>query len=404
MSGTTFSSLNAKAQQHLGAAATLLTSEDASEDANTLCAHHADLTDALADLGQTILGDRPVARRTLDRRTIDVLRQGAVAAPWLDRPAAEVSSPSQHLAAAARAIRASSDLWATHHCALGRPRSPEASRLRHPSVLGTAIRHWRELVCASHDIARHLADLDTFEDEIAAEVRSFLSSYPRPHTSVQAVPDLPLALARPPRQLSIDPFVAVSQQVDRIHRHVWGLADAQLITAAVLMNVAAIGMQLTRAWAQVEEPDSPEPQNALGLWAEASAQLTVVRTPDPARTVLQVERLELARLLERCESSTGRWPHRAREDKAVALREACSEYERVAAICAKAVRHLSRSGDLYVTGNSLPGELISRRPDLIAHKLSDTVLPAPPLVARRLEATLHRIGAGQARRLSGTAA
>ena len=404
MSGTTFSSLNAKAQQHLSAAASLLISGGEPEDPRKLTAHHADLTDALAHLGQTIIGDRPNARPTRDRRLIDELRQGGVAAPWLERPTTQVTTASGHIAAAARAVRASSDLWSTHHCALGKPRSPEASKLRHPSVLGPAMRHWRALVCASHDIARHLILLDTFEDGMAAEARSFLASYPRPSASESAVLDLPLALARPPRLRAADPLVAITEQVDRIHRHVWGLAEKRAITAAVLMNVAAIGMQLTRAWAQFEDPEDPGPLSHLELWADAAAQLTTVRTPDSGRTVLQLERLELARLLVRCEGAGGRGLQRTSEEKAAALRAVCAEYGRVATLCAKAVRHLSRSSDLYVTGDSVPGEVISRRPDLISHKLSGGVLPAPPLVSRRLEATLHRIAAGRAHTLSGTAA
>jgi hypothetical protein len=405
VSGATFSSLHSQAQRHLEIAHRLLSGGSASPEApDALCAYHADLTVALAHLGQTILGDRPGSRPSLDRRMIEELRRGGRTAAWRDDPVDDVTTAGHHLVAAARAVRASADLWSTHHCALGQPRSPEAARLRHPTVIGTAMKHWRLLVWGAHGIARQLVLLEFGEGGLADESRTFLSRYPRPRSSPGSLPDLPLALARPPRRPSSDPFVSVADQVDRVHRHVWELAAAERITAAVLMNVAAIGLQLARAWARYEMEQHKVPHATLALWAEVAAQTTSVRTADPARTVLQMERLDLARTLERCESRSGRWRHRTTEEKAEALRQACLDYARVATTCARAVRSLSKDGALYVTGTSLPGGLITRRPDLIGHKLGDRILPAPPLVARRLEATLHRIGAGPTRTMSGTAA
>ena len=66
------------------------------------------------------------------------LAGGGGPGPRLER-AESVDGPGAALAEAALLIRSAADLWATHHCADGRPRSPEASRMRHPSTLGGSL-------------------------------------------------------------------------------------------------------------------------------------------------------------------------------------------------------------------------------------------------------------------------
>lgn len=121
-----------------------------------------------------------------------------------------------------------------------------------------------------------------------------------------------------------------------------------------------------------------------------------MRTPDAPTTVLQVERLDLARLLERAlaRRSTGTWsPSPTVEVVAGRLTQACVSYRAVATSCASSIRMMHEQGLLFLAGRHLPKYLIARHQGLVSARLDDLLVPAPTVVARRLEAQLHAISA-----------
>ncbi len=191
------------------------------------------------------------------------------------------------------------------------------------------------------------------------------------------------------------------------------------MTAAVLVNAAAIGMLLARAAGDAEvqarmstgpgaeqasparcgiDSSGPLTQSELGRWAGVAAAMAPVRTIDAPTTVLQVERLDLARLLERALAGARTSPTTVSPtapEVAERLWEACVTFRPVAAQCAASVRALHLQGQLYLAGRQLPGYLFTRRPDLVSARLTDQLVPAPSVVARRLEAHLHAIASAQ---------
>ncbi len=147
-STTTYAQLTEQAARCI-ARATLSVSMDATGGRRPTAsdvAAHQDLAAALVHLGETLA--RPLASRPErpgrrrggpDARLLRSLETVARARDWSEPSPAD--GPGADLAEAAFLIRSAADLWATHHCADGRPRSPEASRMRHPSTLGAASRN-----------------------------------------------------------------------------------------------------------------------------------------------------------------------------------------------------------------------------------------------------------------------
>ena len=130
--------------------------------------------------------DRPGRRRGgPDARLLRSLETVARPRDWSEP--SPTDGPGADLAEAALLIRSAADLWATHHCADGRPRSPEASRMRHPSTLGAASREWRTLVAltatAAGALAEHGGGTTLTEAAVAA-----LRGFPRPRAMLARLP------------------------------------------------------------------------------------------------------------------------------------------------------------------------------------------------------------------------
>ena len=168
-SSTTYSELTRRAAGCISLAhtSTQAGADDPQAQAALLAAHR-DLAAALVHLGRTLA--RPMAaprtegadhpspgpfprrrRGGPDARLLRSLATEAVARDWCEPPPGE--GPAAELAQAARFIRTAADLWATHHDGAGRPRSAEASRMRHPAMLGAASREWRSLVALAAEAA-----------------------------------------------------------------------------------------------------------------------------------------------------------------------------------------------------------------------------------------------------------
>lgn len=438
MTRTTFSTLTDLAAGQLAVAARLLADLRATEplsgwpetelvDAMTA---HADLSSALVDLGGTIRGTSGWRRDSTDSRVLAALHERSRRAPWAEPgetgPPHTGGGVAGHVRSAARCIRAASDLWATHLGHAGAPRSPEAARLRHPSFLGAALRHWRALIGAAGEIAEALASLASrpgVDPGILVAVRD----YPTPPGVSDRPPALALPLARPaPRRVG-DPLLEIRDRIDRIHRHVWELDRDDRVSAAVLINVAAIGMLLARAAGHAHTTGAPggsgpadraalaagadAAQRQLQAWSGVAAQVGPLRSPD-GPTILQVERLDLARLAERALGAQYDVPARGSRQRqhdhspAAAhpaervpaqvgrhLLDACQDFAQVAAPCARSVRRLQQQGRLYMVGRAVPREVLARRPDLLAARLADRIVAAPTSVARRLESQLHAVAA-----------
>jgi hypothetical protein len=398
---------------------------------------HRDLSAALAHLGRVLDlppgGSSPAGRRprggTSDARLVRDLEERATARDWTE-PIPAVESVPGALWQASRLIRAAADLWTTHHTPGGAPRSPEASRMRHPSVLGAATRQWHDLVVVAGAVADQLVALATSAEsgeldahaasgretaagaagrlrQVLDESVSAVQSYPRPaaRPAATAVPLVDLSVARPSQvpDGGGDPLAEVVERITAVHRMVWQLGEAGSAPAPVLANVAAIGMAVAQSAEAAHRragaiaPPGPARDGrrqaaeaelrSRSLWHAVATQVEPLRTAHPSTSAIQIQRAELTRALARLASA----PAEGIEPTAEALSRASREYAELADLAQGALRSAHERGEVYMLGRALPNEALTRRPDLLQAKLTGQVVPAPTVVVRRLEAALRAI-------------
>lgn len=424
---TTYSQLTGRAARCIARAGIEAAREPTSAggaDALCLAAHH-DLTDALVHLARTLakpLDDSPaaVARRRRggpDARLLRALEKVAQPRGWSDPTPTD--GPGAELARAALLIRVAADLWSTHHRADGSPRSPEASRMRHPSTLGAASREWRTLVALTAEAAHAMAEHDR-PDEPDAPSLSGLLTIPRPRNEavrpVVAEGLLDLTVARPGIRPGLAPLDELSERVTRLRHLAWTLSEAGSAPSTVHCNLAAIGVALHHAARTAHlsladrAPNRPTRDRHLeaaeraaageSQWREVAEQVRALRTPHPRAHPIQVERLDIDRLLGRAAPSV---VPLSRPRVGWALSRIAESFTEVAAHNAVALRAAQERGDLLLLGRAIPTDALPRRPDLLTARLTDQVIPAPTVVVARLESAYTSIARGTRARLDADA-
>lgn len=374
---------------------------------------HRDLAAALAQLGRALA--RPPAgtaargstrrRGGTEGRLLRCLE--VVAAPRDWETPMPATGPHGALADASVRIRAAADLWATHHTADGHPRSPEAARMRHPSTLGAASRQWRLLVrllagaIRSHpDVAAGL----TAPESEAVDTISRITGTAMP--SEASLKLLELTVARPVPRRGQPALDALGDRVDRLHRLAWALAESGSSPAVVHSNIATIGIALHRAAATAHRHEAhrarhsgargrhldaaARAESAGSAWRIVAEQLRDLRTPHPGSHPIQIERLEIDRLLARVATDAGEG---TRPEIAWTLGRLAASFAEIADLNRRALRDGYERGDLLLRGRAIPTEALSRRPDLLQARLTDQVVPAPTAVLTQLECA-YRAAAG----------
>ncbi len=384
-------------------------------DALGISAHH-DLADALVHLAKTLakpLGGAtasPARRRRggPDSRLLRALEEVARPRSWSEP--GPTDGPGAALAHAALLIRAAADLWSTHHSADGRPRSPEASRMRHPSTLGAASREWRTLVALTAEAAEALVEHGR-PDEPSEPAIADLRAFPRPRGDaggpIATEGLLDLTVARPGIRPGQPPLDELSERVVRLRHLAWTLSEVGSAPYAVHGNLAAIGIALHHAartahLSLAERAPSQQIRDrhldaanhaAMGEsgWREISEQVRALRTPHPSTHPIQIERLDIDRLLSRAAPSGHPV---SRPEVGWVLSRIAASFTEVAAHNAVALRAAQDRGDLLLLGRAIPTDALPRRPDLLAARLSDQVIPAPTAVIARLESHYRAIAKG----------
>lgn len=426
---TTYSELTALARERLTLALArpeLTGARVAPDEVRRVGEVHRDLSSALAHLGRTLMrpvttapsSQRPASRRRGPQARLlrDLDRRGR-GRDWVDPPPSD-GTAARDVWEAARTIRAAADLWATHRSASGAPRSPESSRMRHPALLGAATREWHALVTSAGDVAEAVLRAGG-HDQPASDGRGttatdHLAEYPRP----TARPDrsgsaIDITVARPTPRRSGNAVDLLAESVTRLRLGAWNLAESGQAPVPALANLAAIGAALSAAALEAGGPagsrriqpsrwsdpvaGSRTLEGMHAGWVDACRILADLRSPHPATTLLQVERLDLASQLRRV--AQAQRPGAGQPDAQVAphadtahhLAALARRYAEVALFNARGLRAAAERGDLYVGGRALPQTLIARRPDLLQAKLDGTVVPAPNSVVAELEGAYRRI-------------
>jgi hypothetical protein len=404
---------------------------------------HRDLTAALVHLGRSLMEPisqgRPSGRwpgaRGGDATLLTELAPHAAARDWT-APLPAPETPAGALTHAARLTRAAADLWSTHRCSRGGPRSPEASLMRHPSMLGAATREWRELIVLAGAIADRMVALappGTPDGQAWMPGTPGPADYPRPsvrrhgdHHAKSAAPAtrVDLTVARPTPKLASDPLTAIRDRVDHLRRVAWMLAETGSAPIPILANTAAIGVMLASATARAHRastdllepahtrgsegsdqarPDPDHHAEATGpetgaatadllaqRWSDVARLVADLRSAHPSLTAIQVDRVDLARLLDQLMMhATGPGAPSIAES----LSESLQMYAEVARHLAVAVHRAHGRGEIYLRGRALPANALPRRPELLEAKLADRPVPLPTSMIRELEdayAELHR--------------
>lgn len=363
-----------------------------------------DVAAALVHLG-TILRSSP-AGSTVGRRTagsgrdavlIDDLRRVARARDW------EAAHPGAGAAAdldrAATLIRAAADLWATHHRPDGGPRSPEAARMRHPSMRGAASRQWRCLVTLAADAAA-VVSAEAQRHDRGIDGLSEISGFPRPTAGNPADPGarlLNVTVARPAVPAGQEPVVELAGRVERLRRRMWLFARTGDAPAAVHTNTALIATAVHGAAAAAHERAAiagpagasrrrhlqarADAQRGLDNWKHVAAHVRCLRTPHPVTHPIQVERLDIERLIGRV------LPVRASPmpgQIAWELSRIARLFDEVATYCVQTIRLDHEHGQVLLVGRAIPTEALPRRPDLLHARLHDRVVVVPPISMNRL--------------------
>lgn len=420
MTPTTYTELTETADDHLTRALEQVKAAAATTQLWGSVAMQADVADALAHLGRVLAGPTPPSQRASSGRRrgpehdiLSALQSAGRAWDW-STPLPVEDPVAADLRHAARAIRAAADLWSTHRTPEGLPRTLESSRMRHPALLGAATRQWRRLAGRTGAIADALVEWGIPQraaDHEAAQLTALealrkMASVETEHCA-DASPPIDITVARPGRRESSDPVRAVANLVDRVREAAWALAESGSAPAPVLANTAAMGMMLHRAASMAQSRAAqdragrpvPGHRNAAAAeaaqqarWAAVAQRIAAIRTAHPPLTVMQIERLDLARLLAHASSPAS---GTSIVEVAVRLTAAAEGYDEVAALHVRAIAAVQERGELYVVGRALTHDLLTRRPDLLHAKLTDRIVPVPTVVFRKLEDAYRAVADGR---------
>jgi len=174
--------------------------------------------------------------------------------------------------------------------------------------------------------------------------------------------------------------------------------------ATVHGNLAAIGMSLNRAavtahlllseqapsdHARVRHLDAAKAAaSGESHWRDVAEQVRALRTPHPRAHPIQIERLDIDRLLSRAAPSGVLL---SRPEVGWALSRIAESFTEVAAHNGAALRAAQDRGDLLLVGRAIPTDALPRRPDLLQARLTDQVIPAPTAVVARLESSYRAL-------------
>ena len=146
-----------------------------------------------------------------------------------------------------------------------------------------------------------------------------LRGFPRPRgyarTSAATEGLLDLTVARPGVRRGRPALEELADRVARLRHLAWTLAEVGSAPATVHGNLAAIGIALHRAAASAHRslahghPEGPardqhveaavRAEEAESRWREVASQVRALRTPHPGAHPIQIERLDIDRLLSR---------------------------------------------------------------------------------------------------------
>lgn len=416
---------------------------------------HADLDHALAHLGRTLIRLDGTGGRDgglIGAHLLGHVERHSVAHPW-DQPR-PTGGPPGDISEAAVIIRSAADLWSTHHTPHGAPRSPEASRMRHPATLGAACREWRTLVALSENLANALAQgITTSRAHDAAVTAPRMTSMPaeltppettpaeatpaegiptgtmpaeamppeaepagtilteavtEPTTSAPGRPEpgtadsgarlLELPLARPGVRVGVPVLEELEDRLARLRHLAWTGAEGGQLPAATFLNLAVIGSALhTAVGARYRSAARSCSQGERALARAGQADDAARRWQEVATLVAPLRTphplahpIQMERLA--IEALIGRAATEGDDlPSAAAMHRIAHTFDEVATYNVLALTACERRGELMIRGSALPREALVRFPKLVEMRLQDRIVPVPDIVLALLCAAYRAI-------------
>jgi hypothetical protein len=289
-------------------------------------------------------------------------------------------------------------------------------------MLGAAVREWRALVTATGSVTDRISSLQAAtaaQHPESPSVATPQAAYPIPTSAREPASEtglgrpcnrVEITVARPGPRPTTDPITAIQDRVDHLRRMSWILAESGTAPMPILANFAAIGVLLASATDHAhrlaaEHSDSADELGRPALvrsdaarllaqrWSALARLMADLRSAHPSMTAIQVERVDLARLL----AEVRRRAHNggAREI-ADGLWSSLQAYTEVARHLGVALWAAHDRGEVYVRGRALPAHVLPRSSDLLEAKLADRPVPMPAIMLREVESALVDLHGGPA--------
>jgi len=329
------------------------------------------------------------------------------------------AAPSSTWAAAAAAVRAATDLLATHRDPAGGWRTPEAELLDQPSVRAVGLAGLADLAttvaAADRQLSLRCRQAGLGWRELARRVPDlFPVRCAAQELGLACVPEVRFAgvfdgleVARPDVRAG-DPVVELGDRILRLRRVAWLLTREPHVGAASLIDFAAAGVIFhssvaARLGSKAPELDGDPPawsmlrraHDARDGWSLVHVQVRQLRTATLGLGVVRADLLGvrdlLCRLAPAGTSGAETTDHAERRLQAV-LHGGIDAFTDIAAWNATVVDNLAARGQLHVPGRNLTGDQINDQPRLIAAKLHNRLTAAPEECVRRLAAAYRSVG------------
>ena len=298
-----------------------------------------------------------------------------------------------HWHRAADAVRAASDLLATHLDTWGTTRAPESEVLNDPAVRAAGFGELASLAVpvagADGALGRQLRDSGAAAREVEHLVPA---TGPLREAAVTSRGLAQLGgLGRPLAELQVarpavrdqNPIAELQDRVARLHRAAHQLTRedwvgvctlADLAVAGILLNDAAA--KVLRAAAPADVPDLSIQRDAgrfeagAAAWLEVHSHVRVLRTATPAIAAVRADVVAVRELVK------GLGKAEPTRELQTALVGGARRFVDVAACSAKALDVQARSGRVMIPGRDLTGDQVSDDPILVRAKLQGLLVPA----------------------------
>ncbi len=357
---------------------------------------YADLLHALGRHGQQLFGtDAPVRRiRATVNPDLSEIAAASLVEHLVEAGQRDREGVGCAWRSAADALRAASDLLATHRDRDGGLRSPESAALDDVAVRAAGFGELANLTmpvaAAANCLGRRLVEVGLDAGALVPEVGAL-------HVAARdtrrlanrvglAAPLSSLEVARPLVR-SGEPVVELGDRLARLHRAAWQLTREDWVGVMSLADFAVAGVvineyaaRVLRRLASLDRADTPDLsvrraltrfEGACAAWRLVHLNVRQLRTTTPASTPIREDVVAVRRLLEDVVASG-----LPGKDVQTVVLGGARAFGDVAGWNREALQGQWERGRLFVPGRFLTGNQVSDDPALVVMKLKGWLAPA----------------------------